>query len=128
MVKRGIVRRRTDGTRNKANIHYLHHWCIMQILYSCTSNSIYVWPAGVFGIDQDIIQIHHKKDIKLFNEDLVDVALKTGWSIRKTKGHDLVVEMTVSSTKSHFLLITFLNPHLIIIISKILLDKLLGLA
>ncbi len=75
--------------------------------------------AGVFGIDQDIIQIHHNKDIKLFSEDLVDVALKTGGCIRKTEGYYLVLKVAVSGAKGHLLLVTFSDCHPMISTSEI---------
>ncbi len=40
-----------------------------------------MWPVEVLGIDQDVIQIHYNKHIKLLIKDLVDVALKTGWRV-----------------------------------------------
>lgn len=70
-------------------------------------------------MDQNIIQIYHIKDIKLFGEDLIDLVLKTGGCIEKTKGHDLALKMTVSDTKGYFLLIILLKAYLIISISKI---------
>ena len=35
----------------------------------------------ILSIDEDVIQIHNDKDIKLFSQDLVDIALEAGWSI-----------------------------------------------
>ncbi len=89
--------------------------------------NIYVWLAGVFSIDQDVIQIYYNKDIKFFNKDLVDVILKTGQYIRKTKGHDLVLKITVSDIKGRLPLIIFSNSHLIISTSEIQMGKSLGL-
>lgn len=72
---------------------------------------IYKWLAEVFGIDQNIIQIHVNKDIKFLNKNLVNIILKTSWCIKKTKKQDLVLKVTVSGTKGCFLLITFSNSH-----------------
>lgn len=76
----------------------------------------------------DVIQISHNKDIKLFNKDLVDVALKTNLYIGKTKRHNLIFTVAVHGIKSCLLLVTFLSSHLIIGTSDIQLDKLFYLA
>ena len=81
--------------------------------------NIYVWLARIFNIDQDIIQIHYNKNIKLFSKDLVNIALKISQCIRKTKEYDLILKVTISNTKDRFSLITFLNSYLVIGTSKI---------
>ncbi len=78
-----------------------------------------MWLARVFGIDQDVIQLHHNKDIKLFSKDLVDVALKTGGCVGKSKGHYLVLEVTVSGAEGRLPLVTFSDSHLMIGTSEI---------
>lgn len=45
----------------------------------------HMWLAWVFGEDQDVIQIYHNKDIKLFGKDRIDVILKTSGYIQKAK-------------------------------------------
>ena len=87
-----------------------------------------MWLAEIFGIDQDVIQIYYNKDIKLFSKDPVNIALKTSQYIKKTKKHDLVLEIAVSGVKGCFSLIIFLDSHLMIGISKSQLSKLLNLA
>ncbi len=78
-----------------------------------------MWLAGVFSIDQDIIQLHHNKEIKLFSKILVDVALKTGGCVGKSEGHYLVLEVAVSGVKGRLPLVTFSNSHLMIGTSEI---------
>ena len=73
-----------------------------------------MWLAEVLGIDQNVISIHHNKDIKLFSKDFVKKNLKTGQCIGKTKRYDLVLEVAISDTKSHFLLVIFSDFYLII--------------
>ena len=87
-----------------------------------------MWLAKVLGINQDIIQIYHNKNIKLFSKNLVDIALKTSECIEKAKGHHLVFKITISGAESHLPLVTFSNSYLIIGTSEIQLGKLLGLA
>ena len=82
----------------------------------------------IFGINQDIIQIYYNKDIKLFNKDFVDIALKIGCCVEKTKGDDLVFEIAIFGVKSRLLLIIFFNFHLMIGTSEIQLGKSLCLA
>ena len=78
-----------------------------------------MWLVGIFGIDQNVIQIYYNKNIKLFSKNLVDIALKTGRSIEKSESHNLVLEVAVLDTKDRFLFITFLYPHLMISTSAI---------
>ncbi len=94
---------------------------------SSISYNFHVWLARVLSIDQNIIQIHHNKDIKLFNKDFIDIALKTGWYVGKAKRHNLILEVAISGVKNRLPLIVFLISHLIISICKIQLSKLLGL-
>ena len=42
---------------------------------------LYFTLARVFGIDEDIIQIHYDKDIELFCQDLIDITLEACWCI-----------------------------------------------
>ena len=85
-----------------------------------------MWLACLFSIDQDVIQIHYDKDVKLFSEDFINVALKTGWSIGESKRHDLVLEVAVPSTKNSLSFVAFSNSHPIVDTSQIQLGKLLG--
>lgn len=38
-----------------------------------------------FNVDQNVIQIYYYRDIKLFRQDLVDVALKYSWCVDQAK-------------------------------------------
>ncbi len=80
----------------------------------------------VFGTDQDIIQIHHNEDIKLFSEDFIDVVLETGGCVGKSEGHYLVLEVAVSGAEGRFLLVTFSDSHPMIGTSEIQLGKPFG--
>ena len=37
--------------------------------------SLYMWLTYFFSIDQNIVQIHNNKDVKLFSKNLIDVVL-----------------------------------------------------
>ena len=38
--------------------------------------------ALIFSINKDIIQINNNKNIEFLDQDLIDVALEAGWSVR----------------------------------------------
>ncbi len=82
--------------------------------------------SWILSIDQDVIQIHYNEDIKLFSENLIDVALKTCGYIGKAKRHYLILEVVVSSVKDRLSFVTFLNPYSVIGTSQIQLGKPLG--
>ena len=82
-----------------------------------------MWLARIFGIDQNVIQIYHNKNIKLLSKDLIDIALKTGWYIGKAKEHELVFKVVVFGAKDHHILVAFLDSHPMIGTNKIQLGK-----
>ncbi len=82
--------------------------------------------SWIFSINQDIIQVYHNKDIKLFSENFIVIALKAGGYDGKAKGYYLVLELAVSGAKVRLPLVTFSNPYLVVSTSKIELDKFLG--
>ncbi len=82
--------------------------------------------SWILSIDQNVIQIYYNKDIKLFSKNFVDIALKIGGYIGKAKVYYLILKVAVSGTKGHLLLVTFLNPHLVVNTSKIQLGKSFG--
>ena len=78
----------------------------------------------VLSVDKNIIQIHNNEDIKFFRKNLIDIALNYCWSVGQSKKHHLILEITVFSPKSSFLLIFFANSYPVIDIGEIELDKL----
>ena len=78
----------------------------------------------VFGIDEDIIQIHNDEDIEFFRKNLIDIALECCRSVGQSKRHHLILEMAVSGLESNFPLISFANSHSVIGTGKVELDKL----
>ena len=79
--------------------------------------------ALIFGVDEDIIQIHNDQDIEFFRKNLIDVALECCRSIVQSKKHYLIFEVAVSDPESSFPLISFANSHLVIGTGKIELGK-----
>ena len=57
-------------------------------------------------VDQNVVQIKHNKDVELFIEDFIDVALKIGQSSGEPKRHDLIFEVAVPSIKTVFYLLS----------------------
>ena len=45
-------------------------------------HGFYVIPALILSIDEDVIQIHNNKDIKLFCQDYIDITLEAGRNVR----------------------------------------------
>ena len=78
-----------------------------------------MWLAWILDVDQDVIQIHHNKDIKLFSKDLVDIALKASGCVGKTKGYYLILKVAVFGAKDYLLLVTFSDFHLMVGISQV---------
>ncbi len=73
----------------------------------------------ILSIDQDKIYVDYNKDIKLLSKDLVDIVLKTGGCIRKTKKHYLVLKVALSGMEGRLPLVAFSDFYLIIGTGKI---------
>ena len=78
-----------------------------------------MWLAWIFGIDQNVIQIHNKKNIQLFSQNHIDVFLEGGWSIKMTKKYDLIFEIAILDLESSLSFITPMNLYLMIGIGEI---------
>ena len=63
------------------------------------------------SVNEDVIKVHYYKNVKLFWQDLVDIALECSWSVCQSKRHDLVLNVVIASPKGRFLFVSFLNPH-----------------
>ena len=79
--------------------------------------------ALILDVDENIIQIHNDKDIKLFREDLIDIALEYCRSVGQSKRHHLIFEVAISGSESSLLLISFANSHPVIGTGKVELGK-----
>ena len=91
-------------------------------------SSINVGFAWVLGIDKDIIWINNNKNIKFFDQDLIDITLETSRCIEESKRYYLVLEVAVLSLKDLFLFIALFYLHLIVSICEVKLDELFGLS
>ena len=90
------------------------------------SDSFYITLASIIGMNQNIIEVHNDKNIKFFRQNFVNVVLKASGGIRKTKRHNLVLEIAILHSKSCFLLVILLNSYLIICICQFQLSRILG--
>lgn len=70
--------------------------------------------AFIFGINQDIIQGNNNQHNKFFYEDLINVTLKSGQGIKKSKKHYLILQMVVSNAKNCFIFIAYYYFHHIV--------------
>ena len=95
-------------------------------LFQDSAYHFHIWLAWIFDVDQNIIQIHHNEDIKLFSEDLVDVALKAGRCIRIAKEHYLVLKVAVSGAEGYLPLIILSDSYPIVGTSQVQLYELFG--
>ncbi len=73
----------------------------------------------VFGIDEDVIEVYYHKNVKLFYQDLINVALERGRYVGQSKRHDLILKVAITGPKGCFPFIAFLDPHSIIGIDQI---------
>ncbi len=64
-----------------------------------------------FSVDEDIVEIHYYKDVELFAQNLVDIALKRGRCIGQSERHDLVLEMAIAGPESRLPFVAFPDPH-----------------
>ena len=78
----------------------------------------------VFGIDEDIIQIHNDKNIEFFRKDLINVVLECCWSIGQSKKYHLILKVAISGPESSFPLIFFPNSYPLIGTSEVELREL----
>ncbi len=70
--------------------------------------------ALALSLDEDVIEVHYYKEVKLFGQDLVDVTLKRGRCVGQSERHDLVLEMAVAGPESRLPFIAFPDPHSIV--------------
>ena len=90
-------------------------------------NGLDVLFAFTLTEDENVIKIHYHENVKLFGQDLIDVALKRGRCVGQSKRHNLVLEMVIAGLKGRLPFIVFLDPHLILGIGQIKLGELSSL-
>ena len=76
-----------------------------------------------FGIDENIIKVYYHENVKLFCQDLIDIALKYGQCISQSKKHHPVLEIAIAAFEGRFPFIAFSNCYLMVGVDEIELDK-----
>ena len=70
--------------------------------------------AFALGIDEDVIEVHYYKNVKLFCQDFINIALKRGRCINQFKRHHLILEIAIAGPESRLPFVSFLNSHLMV--------------
>lgn len=70
-----------------------------------------------------MIEVYNDKNVKFFYYDSIDLVLKAGKSVEKTKKYNLILEIAIAYLENCFLVVIFSNSHLIICIYQIYLNK-----
>ena len=73
----------------------------------------------ILTIDQDVIDVDNDTDVEERLEDVLNQGLEGGWGVGKSKGHDLVLVVAISSTECSLLYIILVNLDLIITPAKV---------
>lgn len=74
---------------------------------------------NIFNINQDIVKINHSKNVKFFNQNNTNIAIKTGKYVKKTEKYNLVLKITILHLKNRFLYIIYSNFYLKKFICKV---------
>ena len=84
-----------------------------------SSDSFYMILAGVLSVNCDIIKVENNKNIKFFYWNFVNIAIKAGRGIGKTKKYDLIFKIAVPRSESCILLVTIPSSHLMICVCQV---------
>ena len=87
------------------------------------SNNFDMLFTFTFCIDEDVIGIYYHKNVEFLYQNLIDVALKRSQYVSQSKRYHLVLKKAIADHKDHILFIAFSDPHLIVSIGQIELDK-----
>ncbi len=79
--------------------------------------------ALTLSVYEDVIKIHYHENVKLFCQDLVDIALECGWYVDQSKNHYLILKIAIAGPEGRLLFIAFSNPHSMVGIGQIELDE-----
>ena len=68
----------------------------------------------ILAVNQDVIDINNHQYIKQWSEDILYKGLKRGWGIGESKGHDLVLVVTIAGAECHLVNVFLVNPDLVV--------------
>lgn len=78
----------------------------------------------IFDINQDIIEVDKDKNIKFFEQDLINKYLKISSNIKKSKKYYLILKISVLLLESSFLFVNLYYSYMMINAHEVLLGKL----
>ena len=84
--------------------------------------------ALILDVDEDVIEVHYYKNVKLFCQNLVDITLERGRCVGQSIKYHLVLKMAIAGPKGRLLFVAFSDPHLIVGIGQVKLDEMPSLA
>ena len=70
--------------------------------------------AFTFSVDKVVFEVHYNKNVELFYQDLVNIALEYSQYVSQFKRYYLVIGIAITGLEGRFLFIAFPNPHLMI--------------
>ena len=76
-----------------------------------------------FDIDKNVIELYYHKNVKLFCQNLIDVALKCDQCINQSKKNNIILNVAIVALEGRLLFIAFFDPHSIISIGEVKLSK-----
>jgi len=65
------------------------------------------------GVDQDVVDITNTENVEIFVESIIHESLGSGGSVSKPEGHDKEFKQPISSSKSSFPFVAFLDTDLV---------------
>ena len=65
------------------------------------------------GVDQDVVDITNTENVEIFVESIIHESLGSGVSVSKPEGNDKEFKQPLSSSKSSFPFIAFLDTNLV---------------
>ena len=71
----------------------------------------HVFFALALSVDEDVIEVHYHKNVEFFGQDLVDVALESGWYVGQSKRYILVIKVAIAGSEGRLLFVDFSNSH-----------------
>ncbi len=75
------------------------------------------------GVDEDVIEVYYHENVELLCQDLVNIALECSRYVGQSKRHHLVLKMAIAGLENRLSLVSFSNPHSMVGIGQIKLDK-----
>ena len=89
-------------------------------------NGLYILFDFAFSIDENVIEVYYYENVKLFCQDLVDIALERSRYVSQSEKYHLVLKIAMVGLEDRFPFVSFPNPHLMVSIGQIKLGEILS--